>query len=135
MLAARLASMPAQSERGNGGMPINVPHQIRAPWAHDLRKLGVFVIPELATHELVAAGEEAGMMRNHTPGEMRPISASTLMQRAREMNPELAKAYDAAKTPAEKRQMQTELFQKLSPQQRKIVEQVARTDPEVFTPR
>lgn len=102
MLAQRLAAMPHPGDPENG-MPVHVERMARAPWAHHLRKLGIFCIPELATHELVSPDRATGVMVNHTAMSARKIDRDDLWRMAREKNPELAKLVDEADTPSKKR--------------------------------
>lgn len=101
MLAHRLAAMPHPGDPENG-MPVHIERMARAPWAHHLRKLGIFCVPELATHELIAPDRATGAMINHTAMSARKIDHDDLWRVAREKNPEMAKLVDEADTPEKK---------------------------------
>ena len=102
MIAQRLAAMPHPGNPDDG-MPVHIERAVRAPWAHHLRKFGIFCIPELATHELVAPDRATGVMVNHTASTAKKLDADDLWEYARTQNPELAHTVDTADTP-EKRQ-------------------------------
>jgi hypothetical protein len=129
MLAARLAAMPNPTQ----GPPINVHRAVRGPWAHQLRKLGVFCIPELATHELVAP-DAAGVLVNHTGATLQSINRSDLWAKAKEQNPELARIVDEAKTPDQKRAAMRVLAAKLPVEVRVAMERLVETKPEDMEP-
>lgn len=120
MLAQRLATLPSQSD---GGVPVNIPRMVRGPWAHHLRKLGIFCIPELATHELVATGD--GIMVNHTAMSMRRLTTEDMWDIAKAHNPDLARLVEGAKTPEEKREAMRVLAAKLPVEQRLAMEKLS----------
>lgn len=130
MIAERLAAMPSQRD---GSMPVNIPRMVRGPWAHQLRKLGVYVIPELATHELVAP-DGTGMMVNHTAGSVRKIEPGDIWDKVKKMNPDLAQMVDAAETPEQKREAMAVLLAKMPVDQRIAVQRLAEVDPRDLEP-
>lgn len=130
MLAARLAAMPNPTN----GPPINVYRGVRGPWAHQLRKLGVFCIPELATHELVAP-DAAGMMINHTGSTLRSIDRTDLWEVAKAQNPGLEQLIEEAKTPDQKRAAMAKLAAKLPVETRLAMEKLLETTAEDLEPK
>lgn len=131
MIAQRIAAMPSQRD---GGMPVNIHRMVRGPWAHQLRKLGIFCIPELATHELVAP-DAAGMMVNHTAMTLRKIDADDIWEIAKQQDPALAKMVEGAKTPEQKRDAMRKLAAKLPVEQRIALERLNAVTPEDLEPR
>lgn len=129
MLAARLAAMPNPTD----GPPINIHRGVRGPWAHQLRKLGVFCIPELATHELVAP-DQTGMMVNHTGATLESIDRTDLWEKARKQNPKLAELVDNADTPAKKRAAMRKLAARLPVEMRIAMERLVATNPDQLEP-
>lgn len=129
MIASRLAAMPNPTE----GPPINIHRAVRGPWAHQLRKLGVFCIPELATHELIAP-DAAGMLVNHTGATLQSIDRGDIWEKAKEQNPALGKLVDGAKTPEQKKAAMRQLLAKMPVDQRLAMEQLMRTRPEDLEP-
>lgn len=121
MLAQRLASMPSQHD---GSMPVNIPRMVRGPWAHHLRKLGIFCIPELATHELVTP-ETGGAMANHTAMKLKQITPDDMWEVAKSHNPDLASLVENAKTPEEKKKAMLLLAAKLPVDQRIALEKLS----------
>lgn len=120
MIAQRISVMPSQRD---GSMPVNIPRMVRGPWAHHLRKLGIFCIPELATHELVN-NQETGIMANHTPAEMKKMTPNDMWEVAKSHNPDLANLVDNAKTPEERQQAMRVLAAKLPVEQRIALEKL-----------
>lgn len=131
MLAQRLAAMPSQRD---GSMPVNIPRMVRGPWAHHLRKLGVFVIPELATHELVAP-DASGVMQNHTAMSLKSITTDDIWDVARQQDPEMARLVDGAKTPEEKKAAMRTLLNRMPVQQRVAMNRLMQTTPEELEPK
>lgn len=130
MIAQRIAAMPSQRD---GSMPVNIHRMVRGPWAHQLRKLGIFCIPELATHELVAP-DAAGVMLNHTAMTLRKIDSKDIWEIAKQQDPALAKLVDEAKTPAQKRDAMRKLAAKLPVEQRIALERLNAVTPEELEP-
>lgn len=130
MIAERLGAMPSQRD---GGMPVNIPRMVRPAWAHNLRKLGVFVVPELATHELVAP-DGSGMLINHTAGTMRAIGPDDLWEKAKKMDPALGRLVDDADTPEEKREAMRKLASKLPVELRVAMDRLISTSAEELEP-
>jgi hypothetical protein len=131
MLAERIAAMPSQRD---GGLPVNIPRMVRGPWAHQLRQLGVFCIPELATHELVAP-DGAGMLINHTAGSMRKLDPEDIWEKAKAMNPELGELVDGAETPEQRREAMKTLASRLPADLQIAIQRLQDTDPEGLTPK
>lgn len=131
MIAQRLAAMPSQRD---GGMPVNIPRMVRGPWAHNLRKLGIFCIPELATHELVAP-DGSGILINHTAMTTRKIDESDLWKMAKNANPELAALVDNAETPEDKRAAMNVLVAKMPVEHRIMVDRLMATRAEELEPK
>jgi type IV secretory pathway VirB10-like protein len=129
MIAARLAAMPNPTN----GPPINIYRGVRGPWAHQLRKLGCFCVPELATHELVAE-DQLGMMLNHTGSTLRSIDRTDLWETAKEQNPALGKLVDEAKTPEQKQAAMRMLAAKLPTDIRLAMEKLIATRVEDLEP-
>lgn len=121
MIAQRLAVMPSQKD---GSMPVNIPRMVRGSWAHHLRKLGLFCIPELATHELVA-NESAGIMENHTAMNTRRLTPDDLWEVAKSQSPELSSLVENAKTPEDKQRAMRLLAAKLPVEQRIALEKLS----------
>jgi hypothetical protein len=130
MLAARLAAFPNPAE---SGPPVNIHRKVRPIWAHELRKLGVFCIPELATHELVAP-DASGMLINHTGATLQSIDRSDLWEKAKAQNPGLGKLVDNAKTPAQKRAAMRKLASTLPVETRIAMEKLIASNPEDLEP-
>jgi hypothetical protein len=130
MLAARLAAMPNQTD----GPPINIHRGVRGPWAHQLRKLGVFCIPELATHELVAP-DASGVLINHTGSTLQSIDRKDLWERAKEQNPELGKLVEDAKTPEQRQAAMRKLAGRMPVETRIAMEKLIATAPEDLEPK
>lgn len=131
MIAQRLASMPSQKD---GGMPVNIHRHVRAPWARQLRKLGLFCFPELATHELVA-DVGGGIMANHTAARLRKLSTEDFWEMAKDQNPELGRMVDEADTPEKKRAAMTTLARHLPVELRIAFERLLTHNPEDLAPR
>lgn len=131
MIAQRIAAMPSQKD---GGMPVNIHRHVRAPWADQLRKLGIFVIPELATHELVA-DPGAGIMENHTAGRLQKITTDDFWEMAQQQDPALAKIVEDADTPEKKRKAMRKLAGSLPVEVRVAMERLMSHDPEDLAPR
>lgn len=131
LIAQRLAAFPSQRD---GGLPVPIPRMVRGPWADQLRKLGVFVIPELATHEL-AVDEGGGVMANHTAARMRKLSTDDFWAMAKQQNPELGAMVDAAETPEQKREAMAVLARKLPVEMRIAFERLLSHNPEDLAPR
>lgn len=131
MIAQRLAAMPSQKD---GGMPVPIPRQVRAPWGRQLRKLGMFCFPELATHTLVNDGG-GGMMANHTAARLTKLSADDFWKMAKDQSPELGKMVDDADTPEKRRAAMSVLARNLPVELRIAFERLLTHNPEDFTPR
>lgn len=131
MIAQRLAAMPSQKD---GSLPVNIPRMVRGPWAHHLRKLGIFCIPELATHELVAPDPATGTMVNHTASTLRKIDTNDLWEIAKAQNPELSHLVENAKTPEEKQNAMRLLAARLPMEQRLALEKLAAVSAEDLEP-
>jgi len=129
MIAARLAAMPNPTD----GPPINIHRAVRGPWAHQLRKLGIFCIPELAPHELVAP-DAAGMMVNHTGATLQSIDRSDLWGKAKQQNPALGKLVEDAKTPAQRRAAMRKLAATLPVDIRLALDKLIDTNPQDLEP-
>lgn len=129
MLAARLAAMPNPTD----GPPINIYRAVRGPWAHQLRKLGVFCIPELATHELVAP-DASGVLINHTGSTLQSIDRKDLWERAKEQSPELGKLVENAKTPEQRKAAMRKLAARMPVETRIAMEKLIATAPEDLEP-
>lgn len=134
MLAQRLAVMPHPGD-GEAMMPVPIMRRARAPWAHHLRKLGVFCIPELATHELVSAERADGGLVNHTAMSTRRIDDNDIWRMAKEQNPDLGALVDNADTPEKKQEAMAILAKKLPVEQRIAMQRLSRTTPEEMEPR
>lgn len=117
MIAQRLAAMPHPGDPENG-MPVHIERMVRGPWAHHLRKFGIFCIPELATHELIAPDRATGAMINHTAGTAKQLTADDLWEVARKENPELAHIVDTADTPEKKQAAAQQLLKDMPVHQR-----------------
>jgi hypothetical protein len=130
MIAQRLSAMPSQRD---GSMPVNIPRMARGPWAHQLRKLGIFCIPELATHELVAP-DASGVMQNHTAMTLKGLSREKLWEIAKDKNPKLAQLVDNAKTPEEKQAAMRTLLAQMPVEQQIAVQRLAQTTPQEMEP-
>ena len=137
MIAQRLASLPTGQD--GKGPPANIPRMIRGPWAHHLRKLGMFCIPELATHELTEpSSANSGFMVHHTAADMSPVTSDSLWERVKQMNPALATEIDAArnaKDPRKRMELMNKLYAQMAPEQKAIAQRMLRTDPDSLTPR
>lgn len=131
LIAQRLAAMPSQKD---GGMPVNIPRQVRAPWADQLRKLGFFCIPELATHELVA-DPGGGQMANHTAASLRKLTTDDFWRMAKEQNPKLAEMVDGADTPEKRQAAMDELRKNLPTELRIAFDRLHSHNPEDLAPR
>lgn len=129
MIASRLAAMPNPTD----GPPINIHRGVRGPWAHQLRKLGIFCIPELATHELIAP-DAAGMLVNHTGASLETLDRTDMWEKAKAQNPALGKLVDDAKTPAQKKAAMRRLVAKLPVDMRLAIEKLVETRPEDLEP-
>lgn len=131
MIAQRLAAMPHPHDPEDG-MPVHIERMVRGPWAHHLRKLGIFCIPELATHELVAPDRATGAMVNHTAMTTKSITRDDLWEVARKQNPELAHMVDTADTPEKKQAAAQQLLKKLPVEIRIAMQRVmSHTDDEL----
>lgn len=137
MIAHRLATLPTGQD--GKGPPANIPRMIRGPWAHHLRKLGVFCIPELATHEVVEPdAKAAGVMVRHTAAEMAPVTVDSIWERVKQMNPELATDVDAArkaKDPRKRMELMNRLYAQMPADQRAVAQRLMRSSPDELTPR
>lgn len=131
MIAQRLSVMPSQRE---GGIPVNVPRPVRPVWARQLRRLGIFCIPELATHKLVGQ-DSGGIMANHVGAQLRSLTTQDMWDIAKQQNPELASKVDAADTPEKKRALMKQLASQLPMEQRLALERLMDTDPESLAQR
>lgn len=131
MIAQRLAAMPSQKD---GGMPVNIHRHVRPAWARQLRKLGLFCFPELATHTLVA-DPGAGIMANHTAARLTKLSTDDFWEMAKEQSPELGKLVDDADTPEKKRAAMATLAKNLPVELRIAFERLMSHDPEDLAPR
>lgn len=129
MIAQRLAAMPHPGDPENG-MPIHIERVCRAPWAHHLRKFGIFCIPELATHELIAPDRATGAMINHTASTARKLDADDLWEVARSQDPELAHMVDTADTPEKKQAAAQKLLKNMPVAQRIMLQRLMKHDPE-----
>lgn len=112
LIASRLAAMPSPGDPENG-MPVHIERVCRGPWAHGLRKLGIFCIPELATHELVASDRATGAMVNHTASTMRQMNRNDIWDMVKDKHPEVAKIVEDADTPEKKAAAMEQLSAKL----------------------
>lgn len=133
MIAQRLAAMPHPGDPENG-MPVHIERMARAPWAHHLRKLGLFCIPELATHELIAPDRATGAMVNHTAMTAKKIDRDDLWKMAREKNPELARLVDDADTPEKKEAAMKKLAAGVPMDIRIAMQRLVATTPEELEP-
>lgn len=131
LIAQRLLAMPSQKD---GGMPVPIPRFVRPPWAGQLRKLGFFCIPELATHELVA-DSSGGLMANHTAARLQKLSTEDFWDMAKQQNPALGKMVDEADTPEKKRAAMAQLAKTMPVETRIAFERLLASDPEDLTPR
>lgn len=131
MMAQRLSAMPSQKD---GGMPVPIPRHVRAPWARQLRKLGFFCLPELATHELVA-DTGAGIMANHTPARLQKLGTDDFWEAAKAQNPALGRLVDDADTPEKKREAMAQLAKSLPVELRIAFDRLTSHDPEDLAPR
>lgn len=129
-IAQRLAAMPSQKD---GGMPVAIPRQVRAPWARQLRKLGLFAFPELATHQLVT-DPGGGIMQNHMAARMSKLTTEDLWKMAREYSPELGALVDSADTEAKRADAMKVLARNLPVELRIAFERLGSHDPEEFRP-
>lgn len=130
MIGQRLAAMPSNAQ---GGFPVNIPKQVRGPWAVQLRKLGIFCIPELATHTLVDTGGE-GPMANHTAQRMEAVTMDDLWEKAKGQSPALAQLVEQADTPEKKRKAMRKLQASLPVEQRIALERLQSHQPQDFEP-
>jgi hypothetical protein len=130
LIAQRLAAMPSQKD---GGMPVNVPRQVRAPWARQLRKLGFFCVPELATHELVA-DPGGGLMANHTPARMQKLTMDDFWEMAKQQSPGLGPLVDQADTPEKRREAMSALAKNLPVEMRIAFERLLSHHPDDLAP-
>ena len=131
LIAQRISAMPSQKD---GGMPVNIPRHARPPWARQLRKLGIFCIPELATHELVA-DPGGGVMANHTAGRLRKLSTEDFWDMAKQQNPELGRMVDEADTPEKRKAAMQQLAQTLPVELRIAFDRLLTHHPDEFEPR
>lgn len=131
LIAQRLGAMPSQKD---GGMPVNIHRHVRAPWARQLRKLGLFCIPELATHELVA-DPGGGIMANHTAGRLRKLSTEDFWEVAKAQNPELGALVDGADTPEKRQAAMAQLAKSLPTELRIAFDRLSTHSPEDLEPR
>lgn len=131
LIAQRISAMPSQKD---GGMPVNINRHVRAPWARQLRKLGFFCIPELATHELVA-DPGGGLMANHTAARMRKLSTDDFWEMAKQQSPELGRLVDEADTPEKRQEAMAQLAKTLPVEMRIAFERLLSHDPEDLAPR
>lgn len=131
LIAQRLLAMPSQKD---GGMPVPIPRFVRPPWAVQLRKLGLFCIPELATHELVA-DSSGGLMANHTPARLQKLSTDDFWDMAKQQNPALGKMIDEADTPEKKKVAMAQLAKSMPVEMRIAFDRLMSSDPEDLTPR
>lgn len=131
MIAQRIAAMPSQKD---GGMPVNIHRHVRGPWARQLRKLGLFCIPELATHELVA-DPGGGIMANHTAARLRKLSTEDFWEMAKQQNPQLGELVDRADTPEKRKEAMQQLAKSLPVELRIAFDRLLTHNPEDFTPR
>jgi hypothetical protein len=131
MIAQRIGAMPSQKD---GGMPVNIHRSVRGPWARQLRKLGLFCIPELATHELVA-DPGGGIMENHTAGRLRKLSTDDFWEMAKAQSPQLGKLVDDADTPEKRQAAMQQLAKSLPVEMRIAFERLLTHDPEDLAPK
>ena len=132
MIAQRLAQMPHPGDPERG-IPVHIERMARGPWAHNLRKLGLFCIPELATHELVAP-DGGGTMAKHTAATTRKIGSDELWQVARAQNPEMAALVDGAETEEQKRDAARVLINRLPVAQRLALQRLLSVSPSDLEP-
>ena len=125
LLAERLSLMPNPNEEGP---PVPIPRQARPGWAHQMRQLGVFVIPELATHQL-ADSVHGG------PSSLRQMSREDLWDRAKAQNPALAKLVDGAKTPEDREKARKVLLARMPMEQQIAMEKLLSVSPEDLEPK
>lgn len=130
MIAQRVSAMPSQKD---GGMPVNIPRHARPAWANQLRKLGIFCFPELATHELVA-DPGGGIMANHTAGRLRKLSTEDFWEMAKAQNPELGAMVDAADTPEKRKEAMQQLAKSLPTELRIAFDRLLTHHPDDFEP-
>jgi hypothetical protein len=123
MIAQRLAAMPHPGDPENG-QPVHIERMVRGPWAHHLRKFGIFCIPELATHELIAPDRATGAMINHTASTAKKLTTEDLWEVARKQNPELAHIVDNADTPEKKQAAAQKLLKNMPVAQRIAMERL-----------
>lgn len=131
LIAQRISAMPSQKD---GGMPVNISRHVRPGWARQLRKLGIFCIPELATHELVA-DPAGGIMANHTAGRLRKLSTEDFWEMAKQQNPELGAIVDNADTPEKRKEAMQQLARSLPVELRIAFDRLLTHDPNEFEPR
>ena len=131
LIAQRISSMPSQKD---GGMPVNIPRHARPAWANQLRKLGFFCFPELATHELVV-DPGGGLMANHTASRLRKLSTDDFWEMAKQQNPELGSIVDNADTPEKRKQAMQQLAKALPVELRVAFDRLLTHDPSDFEPR
>lgn len=131
MIAQRISSMPSQKD---GSMPVNIHRHVRPPWARQLRKLGIFCIPELATHELVA-DPGGGIMSNHTAAQLRKMSTDDFWEMAKQQNPQLGAMVDEADTPEKRQDAMRQLAKTLPVEMRIAFDRLMTHDPQDLEPR
>jgi hypothetical protein len=131
LIAQGIAAMPSQKD---GSMPVNIHRHVRPPWARQLRKLGFFCIPELATHELVA-DPGGGVMANHTAARLRKLSTEDFWDMAKQQSPELGRLVDEADTPEKKREAMLTLAKSLPVEIRIAFDRLLAHNPDDLAPR
>lgn len=134
MIAQRLAAFPHPGDP-EGRMPVPIDRRARGPWAHHLRKVGIFCIPELATHEVVTPDKVTGIMQHHSAMSSRKIEENDIWKVAKEADPSLAELVDNAKTPEEKEAAMRTLEAKLPVAQRIALQRLRQTTPEQLEPK
>lgn len=131
MIGQRLATMPSNAQ---GGMPVQIPKMVLGAWATQLRRLGIFCIPELATHTLVDQGG-TGPMAKHTAQRMQAVTMDDLWEKAKEQSPALAQLVNEADTPEKRRKAMRKLQASLPVEQRIALERLQSHQPQDFEPK
>lgn len=134
MIAQRLAAMPHPAFPDEG-MPVGIDRRVRPPWANHLRKLGIFCIPELATHELVVKDRASGAELKSTMSNLKSMSTDKLWEIAKDENPEIAAIVENAHTPEEKEEAMRRLAATLPVPVRLALEKLRSTTPDELEPK
>lgn len=135
MIGQRLGVFPHPSDP-EGKLPVPIHRNARAPWAHHLRKLGIFCIPELATHEVVLNDPVTGVAQHLTGSSMtQRIDENGLWQAAIAAEPGLAELVENAKTPEQKEAAMRKLEAKLPVAQRIALQRLRAARPEDLEPK